>query len=346
MRRLVIATTLLICLGLASQARAAAPREFYGVIAASDPDSTEIARMGAGRVGTLRTNFVWGAIQPSAGGPYDWSHYDAIVGAAAQQGIRVLPTVYGSPSWAAARPNYPPSKDRFGDFRAFVHAAAERYGSNGTFWSANPGIPKLPIVNWQLWNEVNSPSFWFRKPNAKQYAALLRVFSDGIKSADPGAKIVLAGLFRTPRIRHGIDLDRYLPALYRARTKSAFDAVAVHPYATTPKEALQAVRDTRKIMSRFKDRSAQIWVTEIGWASGGNRTPLTVSPRRQAKYLRKSFGLLASNQSRLRIAGVVWYSWRDLPGGIWFDHTGLFTQDLDAKPAWSAFTLLTGGSPV
>ena len=77
MRRLVIATTLLICLALASQARAAAPRAFYGVIPANDPDSTEIARMGAGRVGTLRINFVWGAVQPAGGAPYDWSHYDA-----------------------------------------------------------------------------------------------------------------------------------------------------------------------------------------------------------------------------------------------------------------------------
>ena len=303
MRRLVIATTLLICL-LAAQAHAAAPREFYGVVAANDPDSTELARMGTGRLGTLRINFVWGAVQQAAGAPYDWSHYDALIGGAAQQGIRVLPTVYSSPSWAAARPNYPPSNDHLGDFRAFVHAAAERYGSSGTFWTANPGIPKLPIINWQLWNEVNSPTFWYAKPNPKQYAALLRLFSDGIKSADPAAKIVLAGLFRTPRIRHGISLDRYLPALYRAKTKSAFDAVAVHPYATTPKQALEAVRDARKIMSRFKDRKTKLWVTEIGWASGGIRTPLTVSPQRQAGYLKKSFRLLAANRRRLRIAAT------------------------------------------
>ncbi len=345
MRRLVIGATLLICLAVASQARAAAPRAFYGVVAANDPDSTEIARMGAGKVGTLRINFVWGAVQQAAAAPYDWSHYDALIGAAAQQGIRVLPTVYSSPTWVAARPNYPPSHDHFGDFQAFVHAAAERYGGSGTFWEANPRIPKLPIVSWQLWNEVNSPTFWYAKPKAKQYAALLRVFSDGIKSADPAAKIVLAGLFPTPRIRHGIRLDRYLPALYRAKSKSAFDAVAVHPYATTPKQALRAVHETRRIMSRFQDSKAQLWITEIGLASGGIPTPLTVPPQRQATYLRKSFGLLAANRRRLRIAGVVWYSWRDIPSGIWFDNTGLFTQDLTPKPSWSAFTALTGGSP-
>jgi hypothetical protein len=345
LRRLVATTTLLVCLGLAPHASAAtAPRGFYGVIPANDPDSTEIAQMGAGKVGTLRINFVWGAVQPTAGGALDWSHYDAIVGLAAQQGIRVLPTVYSSPSWAASKSNYPPSKAHLNDFRAFVQAAAARYGANGTFWSANPAIPKLPIIDWQLWNEANSPSFWYRKPNPRQYVSLLRVFSGGIRAGDPSAKVVLSGLFLTPRIRHGIPVDRYLPAIYRRKAKPLFDAVALHPYATTPRNALNAVKVVRKIMAQFKDKRTPLWITEIGWATGGNASPLTVSPKRQATYLRQTYSLMAANRGRLKIAGVIWYSWRDVPGGIWFNHTGLFTSDLDPKPSWDAFVGLTGGS--
>jgi hypothetical protein len=345
MRRLVIATALIICLTIPAGAHAAAPRAFYGVIPATDPDSSEIARMGAGKVGTMRINFVWGAVQPTAGAPFDWSHYDAIIGAAAQQGIRVLPTVYSSPDWVAKRTNFPPTGRFRAPFETFVRAAAQRYGSNGAFWTEHPTIPKLPVIDWQLWNEVNSPSFWFAKPSAKQYVSLLRVFSRGIKSGDPNAKVVLSGLFRTPRIRNGIPLDRFLPGIYRAKGKGYFDAVAIHPYATTPRDALGAVKDTRKIMGQFKDRRASLWVTEIGWATGGNPTPLTVSPQRQAKYLRQTYNMLAANRGRLKISGVIWYSWRDLPGGIWFNHTGLFTQTLDPKPAWNAFVSLTGGSP-
>ena len=346
MRRFVIATTLIFCMLLVSHASAAVPRAFYGVIAANDPDSTEIARMGTGKVGTLRINFVWGAVQPSEGSSYQWGHYDAIVGAAAQQGIRVLPTVYSSPAWAANKTNYPPDRAHTAAFGAFVQAAAARYGANGSFWSENPGIPRTPVTDWQLWNEVNSPSFWYSKPSVKQYVGLLRVFHAGIKAGDPAAHIVLAGLFRTPRIKHGINLDRYLPGIYRRKAKGLFDAVAVHPYATTPRDALNAVKETRKIMNRFKDRRAPIWITEMGWATGGNPpTPLTVSPQRQATYLRKTFGLMAANRGRLGIAGAVWYSWRDVPGPIWFFHTGLFTSDFDPKPAWTAFTALTGGSP-
>jgi hypothetical protein len=346
MRRVVIALTLLLFFGLAQQASAAgAPRAFYGVIPANDPDASEIARMGTGKVGTLRINFVWGAVQPTATSSFDWSHYDAIIGAAAEQGIRVLPTVYSSPSWAAKKSNYPPSKPHMNDFRAFVQAAAQRYGADGTFWSEHPSTPKLPVIDWQLWNEVNSPSFWYRKPSAKQYVGLLRVFSGGIRSGDPSAKVILAGLFRTPQIKNGIDLDRFLPAIYQRKAKPLFDAVAVHPYATTPRDALDAVKEARKIMGRFKDRRTPIWITEVGWATGGNPpTALTVSPQRQASYLRQTYGLMAANRGRFKIAGVVWYSWRDVPGPIWFFHTGLFTQDFDPKPAWDAFTSLTGGS--
>ena len=347
MRRLVIATTLLICLVLAPHASAAAPRAFYGVIPANDPDSTEIARMGAGNVGTLRINFVWGAVQPSAGAPLDFSHYDAIIGEAAKNGIRVLPTVFSSPSWAANKTNNPPTKAHMAEFRTFVQAAATRYGANGTFWSENPAIPRLPVIYWQLWNEVNSPSFWVGKPNPKKYVKFLRKFSAGIRAGDPSAKVVLAGLFRTPRVKHGIPLDRFLPGIYKTKgSKRLFDAVAMHPYASTPRDALKAVKDTRKIMARYKDKRTPLWITEIGWATGGNPpTALVVSPQKQAKDLRKTFKLMAANRKKFKIAGVIWYSWRDINGGIWFQHTGLFTADFDPKPAWSAFTGLTGGTP-
>jgi polysaccharide biosynthesis protein PslG len=344
-RRLVAATTLVLCLGLAPSAHAAAPREFYGVISADDPTQSQINRMGAGHVGTLRINLVWGAVQPNQNDPLDWSHYDELIGAAARNGIHVLPTVYSSPKWAAALPNYPPDDQFRPDFRAFVRAAAERYGSNGAFWMQNPQIPKLPITDWQLWNEPNSPSFWFSKPSPRQYAALLRVFHDGIKGGDPSARIVLAGLFRTPRIHNGIFLSKYLPAIYRAGARDLFDAVAVHPYATTPKIALEALKETRTIMRRFKDKKKPLWITELGWATGGQPTPLTVSLQRQANYLRQSFKLLAANRGRLHIAGVVWYSFMDEPGPIWVGHTGLFTESGDPKPSWNAFVNLTGGTP-
>ena len=335
----------LVSLACAATAHAA-PRAFYGAIPAVDPSTTEINRMGVGRLGTLRINLYWGAVQPSGASGYDWTHYDQIVGDAAESGIRVLPTVYGSPPWVAARPNLPPRGKHLGDFRRFAEAAAGRYGHDGIFWQEHPTVPRLEVDWWQLWNEVNSPSFWTRKPNPKQYVRLLRVFHAGIKGGDPRARIVLAGLFPTPAVKHGMTSDRFLQGVYRNRAKPLFDATALHPYSTTPRQAIDRVRDMRRTMAQHRDRKAKLWLTEVGWASGGHpRTALTVSPRRQAKYLRQTYRLLAKNRKRYRIPGVIWYSWRDVPGGIWFNHTGLFSRGLAPKPAWHAFTRLTGGKP-
>jgi polysaccharide biosynthesis protein PslG len=359
-RHLVVATTLLLWLAIPAVSHAKphhgkphakkhrvkpAPRSFYGVMGSTDPDQTEIARMGTGRVGTLRINLVWGTVQPSAGAPYDWSHYDAIVGAAAQQGIRVLFTVYSSPPWVASESNYPPTGGFVTPFRDFVFAAVQRYGTNGVFWSSNPGIPKIPVIYWQLWNEMNSPSFWFDPPSPEQYVQLLQVFSSGVKSGDRNAKVVLGGLFRTPQLPNSIPLTSYLPRIYKAGGKRFFDAVSVHPYANAPKDALRAVQQTRKIMNRFKDTKAKLWITEIGWATGGNESPLTVTPDVQAGNLARSYRLLAKTRKRLKLTGAIWYSWRDLPGLIWFNHTGLFDESLNPKPSWYAFVGLTGGSP-
>jgi hypothetical protein len=341
-----LAALLLVCACAPGASASSAPRPFYGVMAAQDPTAAEIDRMGDGHVGTLRVNFVWSAVQPSASSPLNWSYYDAIVGEAARQGIQVFPTVYSSPPWAAKRTNYPPAKGRLDEFRTFVRAAAERYGPGGTFWVTHPSMSAQPVVWWQLWNEPNFPNFWYRKPNPKQYVALLRVFHSAVKAGSPAAKVVLAGLFPTPaeQVKGGINMDRYLTAIYRHHGKPLFDAAAIHPYASRPSVSVDLIRDARRVMSRFRDRRTPIWVTEIGWASGGVRTALTVGPRRQASYVRSTFGLLAKNRKRLKIAGVIWYSWRDLPGGIWFNHTGLFTEGYKAKAAWKAFVRLTGGS--
>jgi hypothetical protein len=341
-----ILALLLLCSSAAPADAARAPRTFYGVMAAQDPSAAEIARMGEGRIGTLRVNFVWSAVQPQESSALNWSYYDTIIGEAAARGVQVLPTVYSSPPWAAKRTNHPPDKGHLDEFRTFVRASVQRYGPEGTFWATHPSVSPLPVVWWQLWNEPNFPNFWYRKPNAKQYVRLLRVFHAAVKAGNPAAKIVLAGLFPTPgdQVKGGINLDPYLTAIYRHRGKPLFDAAAVHPYAGQPSVSLAFIRDARRIMARFRDKRTPIWVTEVGWASGGLRTPLTVGSRRQASYLRQTFGLLARNRKRLKIAGVIWYSWRDLPGGIWFNHTGLFTQGNGAKPAWKAFTRLTGGS--
>jgi len=322
-----------------------APRSFYGVMAADDPTAAEANQMGAGRIGTLRVNLVWAWVQPDSSSKYDWAHYDQVIGDAARNGIRVLPTIYGSPSWAALKQNYPPfGKQNVKAFHAFASAVAQRYGSSGSFWATHPEIPKLPVIWWQLWNEVSSSTFWDAKPKAAEYVDLLHTFRDGIKEGDHRARILLAGLFPTPVAPNSIPFKPYLKAIYKRGGKPLFDGAALHPYAATPRVALQRIRRMRKLMARCGDAHTPIWVTEVGWATDGLPSPITVSPNRQLVYLVNTYRMLAATRERLDIAGVVWCSFRDHGGFSFFDHSAPVTENLEPKPSWTGLVSLTGGS--
>jgi hypothetical protein len=297
--------------------------------------------MGRGKVGTLRINLAWGSVQSGPDAGYDWSHYDDVVGQAAKNGIRILATVYSSPAWAEPSPEYPPLGGRLPEFEDFARAAVRRYGSNGSYWKENPGTPKLPTVDWQLWNEPNSPLFWKPAPDPSDYLTLLRGFDSAVRAADPNARIMLGGLFPTPR--HGIDMTGFVSALLRGGGARLFDAAALHSYAATPRDALASVAQARSLLDRLGDPRARLWITEVGWASAGQPSGLTVGPDRQADYLTQTFDLAAEDRKRLGLDGVIWYSLNDTPGPLWPGHCGLFTLNGQAKPSWDAFTELTGG---
>ena len=314
---------------------------FYGVISAEPlPGEAQLAQLGGGGVGTLRINLAWGSVQSGPDAPYDWSHYDPVVREAAENGIRVLATVYSTPIWAASTAEIPPLGSNLRGFEDFSRAAVERYGAHGTFWGEHPGVPKLPVVDWQLWNEPNSPLFWKPSPDAGQYLRLLRGFDSAMKGADSGARILLGGLFPTPA--GGIRIDRFLADLYAGGARHLFDAVAIHPYARRPRDALDRVAQLRDVMRRFGDADKPTWITEVGWASRGRPPGLVVGAAGQADYLRQTFELAAADRDRLGIAGVVWYSLNDTPGPIWVGHCGLFSLEGQPKPSWLAFAQVAG----
>jgi polysaccharide biosynthesis protein PslG len=345
LRKLVTLTALAAVLVAGVASADAAPRKFFGTIGYHEQTASEFNRMGKGKVGTLRVNFYWSEIQGLGPIYFDWSHYDDVIGHAAQNGIHVLPTVYGSPGWAAAKLNYPPDPSHRDEFAAFMKAAAERYGPTGTFWLTHPTIPKVPITEWQLWNEPSSPSFWLPRPRAKSYKKLLVAFNRGLHAGDPNAQVVLAGLFTKPNVHHGVPMTKYLSGLYRAHARKLFDKVAVHPYAETPDGVIDTVKLARKVMARHKDRKKKIWITEVGWASSGRPSPFTVKPNTQAKYLRKTFGKAAHKRGKLHIAGLIWFSFKDETPTVWIYRTGLFTVNGSAKPSWRSFVKFTGGRP-
>jgi hypothetical protein len=345
-----------------AEVAAGTPREFFGVVPQGPLEEEDYAAMGDGRVGTLRILVTWLVTDPSpAPDDYDWSGVDPIVGQAASNGIRVLPFLYGTPSWAANEldgvdceagecATFPPTSEEALDaWAGWVGDLVDRYGPNGQYWEENPDIPKEPIRDWQIWNEQNSPSFWTPAPDVEGYANLVGAAEEAIHERDPDAEVILGGMFGTPLKGElpAYTAWDYLDRLYAIEGASeTFDGIGAHPYAAKLAKAESQVELMRDSVEAAGD-DAGIWITEIGWASAGEENPLNRGPGGQARQLTAAYELFLERREEWNIETVTWYSWRDYEGEglcVWCPGSGLFEQDeLNPKPSWDAFTELTGG---
>jgi hypothetical protein len=299
------------------------PQGWLGVTAdgplRADADP-EWNRMPAAGVEAVRASIHWSEVEPQPGA-LDFSAPDAVVAAAAARGLPVLPVVQQAPPWAAMRPDDPRSPPRDpAAVEAFFVALVGRYGRNGSFWAERPDLPRLPIRAWQVWNEPNHSGFWSEQPFAASYVQTLRAAATGIRRADPGATVVLAGLTNLSWIA--------LRKLYDAGGRGWFDAVALHPYTARPTDVLRLVRLSRRQMRKRGDGALPIWITELSWPAAEGRVRSTlkfeVDDRDQAVLLGRALRLLAAARTRLRIERVYWYTWLSSERGpSEFDWAGL-----------------------
>lgn len=328
--------------------------------------SHELDRMVASGVQTLRLPFDWSSAQPyqhesdvpparasqfqNVGGvPTNFSTIDRIVGLAAARKLALLPVVVYAPPWDAEHQNdlaSPPKSDA--PYAAFMTALVNRYGPHGVFWSQNPSIPRVPIENWQIWNEPNLPDHWSDQPSLRStasvpaYVRLLRAAHNAIRAADPHATVVLAGL---PDYSW-----EYLAAIYKVRgVRQLFDVVAIHPYTGTAAGVIELLQRSRDVMNKAGDRRKPILATELGWPSSQGepgqtppQIPFGTTQRGQSVRLARLLPLIDRYRHSLVLSGFDYYTWMGFePGQIAFDYAGLSRLTngrVFAKPALSTFT--------
>jgi hypothetical protein len=350
----------------------ALPARFWGVVPQSTPSAEQFQRLGRGGVESIRIPLDWGSLQPVRGGPVEWAGTDAMVERAALAGIDVLPAITGAPGWAvpAARvpggggskaPGHlPTGGTAAGAWRSLLIQAVERYGPGGAFWSAHPSVPVRPIRTWQIWNEPNF-KFFVTRPNPTEYGKLVKLSSAAVRAADPGAKIVLAGLFaqpkgaRTATGRHtGLNwfASDFLSKMYKTTpgVKTKFSGVALHPYTGTWQYLTPEIEEIREVLELNHDGSKGLWITELGWSSGppasDGSNSFAKGPAGQARQLRGAFKLLTAKQVKWRIQRLYWFSVDDVQDTCNFcDGSGLFGSGFTPKKSWFEYVKFAGGTP-
>jgi hypothetical protein len=340
---LALAATLALAGGSAATASTGSGE--FGVVTQGRLSEPEFAQMSAMHSSALRLPIIWSTIEPRRG-ELDLGYLDSVVAGAAEHGIELLPTVYGAPEWLSGAANRPPiySATERGAWSELLRTLVRRYGPGGEFWEDRTSYE--PITSWQIWNEPNIRPFWDPAPSARGYARLLRLSGRAIQSVDPGAEIVLAGL--SPAGRH-YAAARFLRDLYRVgRVKPYFNRVALHPYSADVNGVAEQIKHFRRVMRRFGNEHAELDLTELGWASGGDpRSPLVKTETGQAVLLERAFALLTRRRAKWRLGHVYWFAWRDLDAEQdtcgFCRYSGLLRVDGQQKPAWSAFRRGAGG---
>jgi hypothetical protein len=247
--------------------------------------------------------------------------------------------------WARAYRNRftSPPKSR-NDYVTYLAALVERYGPDGTFWTDHPELPKHPLREWQIWNEPHLPAYWDAPEKgpygyAKNYPLLLRASYNIVKSLDPGAKIVLAGI--TQRAWEEIEV------LYQRGIKRYFDVAALQIFPQTVRRSVKATALYRDALNRRGDRRKPIYLTEITWpASKGKTDPIKYqrqeTSRGMATKLGQMYAKMVGRRRALGIGKVFWYTWASPygRGGSNFHYTGLLRWDnnvFTAQPALAAY---------
>lgn len=330
-------------LAAAPPARAAAPPEFFGVSAVR-PDAQDFSLMRKHGVGAFRLGLGWRGIQPTRRSEYRWGGPDQLFRAAIDNGLQVYPYLVGTPRFVnKGKKIVPPVRKRshLREWQGFVAAAVRRYGPDGEFWDENPDLPAQPVRDWAIWNEPNAQTFWEPKANPGEFARLIRTSRRAIDSVDPSGRLVMGGIYGYPQSSKAIYAKPFLKRLYRKRGMArAIDGIAVHPYARNLKGVKKQLRDVRKVARRAGDRGVDLWVAEIGWASGGSKHFLTKTPAKQAKLLKRAYRFLLKRRRAWNIRSAMWFSWSDYRGDricSWCPRAGLVDRKGRTKRSGRTF---------
>ncbi len=342
-----------------STAGAASVRsEFFGI--AQQPstlDTKDLIALRATHVRTIRYLIPWQTIQPKTATGFNWGQTDKQVGRLAARGMRIVPTVWGNPKWVGeakdwARPPIDSAQDKAA-WQNFLKAIVRRYGPGGIYWNTDypaqygvNAVP-LPITAWQIWNEPNLKKFFIHYPEPKEYAQLLALSHNAIKSIDPTAQIVLGGMPGNGDIKAWTFLDALYKQAKVPNVKKYFNATALHPYSATLSQVQSQIKQFRQVMKKHGDAAKPLWISEIAWGSAPpDSRGINKGPVGQAKMLKDSYNMLLKNRAAWKIQNVFWYHWRD-PKRVrasctFCSSAALLNFSRSKKPAFNQFKSFAG----
>ena len=204
-------------------------------------------------------------------------------------GLRVLPFLYGTPSWLSHQVH-----DAADRQRPQAHAPgsssskppSHRYGPRGRLLgrARARNYEPLPARSRSANGRSGTRPTSSTSPtpaSPQRYAKLLKITSPAIKRVEParGSDPLRACSATRPRARR----TRCRPSSSSNSSTGCrgsgrdFDGVALHPYADNAERLEELIEEMRAVVLENRDPSTRLYITEMGW--GSQNDPNTVSLR-------------------------------------------------------------------
>ncbi len=198
----------------------------------------ELQLMKKAGIGFDRTDLDWSQVEPQPG-KWDFTRWDAVLKAAEENGITILPILPGfQPKWGTPLASHPE------EWKNYVKTVVSRYKGRIRFWEV-----------------VNEPDLGEFSNNHKRYTKFLKESYDLIKATDPDATVLTGGLI----------VHQNVAEFLRLAEKDSFDILNVHRYIWQDYPETMLYQWLSYIKSEMKKNPAHadkpMWLTETGYST-------------------------------------------------------------------------------
>ena len=252
-------------------------------------------------------------------GGNSWPEHNLFMNQCKSLGISVLVDVLGTPSWVGTSriPNNSGTGSNASDYMErleFIGQLVARYGSKKIDVSLLETADKVTGLNFiKYYEDDNEPDYTWETPRwtAENYAKYCNAVHDGfgvqtdiehpllgIKSVDPDAKHVMAGMASSDTTYMNI-------VLKASGGRVPFDVLNVHWYCTDMTNAYSPEHETYgyekgyRNFFKWKNRvlpNHPVWITEFGWdtyLAADKKHSYTYAPApQQANYILRAYMVL------------------------------------------------------
>lgn len=252
---------------------------------------------------------------------YTWPDHNKFMDKCQDLGINILIDVLNKPPWLVTPTLYISNDTGDGSYAVdfmekleFIGQLVARYGSKQIDRSLLETADKVTGLNYiKYYEDDNEPDYWWSTPHwpAENYAKYCLAAHDGtgvktstnfpllgIKSVDPDAKHVMAGLAATDTV--------YLSNILKASNgRIPFDILNMHMYCNDQTDAYSPENEKYGFEKGFSDffrwkkrvlLDMPVWITEFGWdtyiTSYNQHSYIYASFDQQANYLLRSYLVL------------------------------------------------------